>query len=641
MSSTLRRTRLTAMAAPPVEKQTDAQREGDPEVMHDAVPSAPRSDQLTLLRRILDERLLRAHFQPILGLRDGAVLGFEGLIRGPADSPLHLPVDLFRAAVKHGLVLRLERLCRLTVVQAFAQLALPQRLFLNVRPQCLALPGLGTTATRELLRQLGVEPERIVIELTEHLPVFDFASVRTALTGYRALGFQVAIDDLGEGFASFRLWDELRPQYVKADMHFVQGIDRDPLKLQFLKSIQQIARTSGSLIIAEGIETAAELEVVRDLGIPYGQGYFIARPAAEPPRTAPDHVLAVLQRTDTEECAEALAPGSLAGTAECLLIPVAPVGPATPSAEVLARFEQDAALHAVPVVEDGKPVGLIERHAFQERFVRPFRRELFGRKPCSAVMDANPLVVEQDMTIQDLSERLALAEPRHLMEGFILTHRGRYAGLGTGQDLMREMTRLQVRAARYANPLTLLPGNVPINEHIERLLQAGVRFTACYCDLDHFKPFNDVYGYRRGDDVIQLAARILAQACDGRRDFLGHVGGDDFVLLLRSPDWAARCAAAVQHFGADSADLYSPEDLARGGLQAEDRKGNCVLHPLLALSIGAVAVEPREYASHYEVSAAAAAAKRQAKRLGGGGLFIERRRPGPPAAGQSEQSDPT
>jgi len=620
------------MAASPIDTHTDAYREGDLDLMH-GLPSAARSDQLALLCRILDERLLEAHFQPILDLRNGAVLGFEGLIRGPADSPLHLPVELFRAAVKHGLVLRLERLCRLTVVQAFARLALPQRLFLNVRPQCLALPGLGTSATRELLQQLRIEPERIVIELTEHLPMFDFASVRTALTGYRSLGFQVAIDDLGEGFASFRMWSELRPEYVKADMHFVQGIDHDPLKLQFLKSIQQIAHTSGSLIIAEGIETAAELEVVRDLDIPYGQGYFIARPASEPPRTAPDHVVAVLERAGGE-CVEALAPGNLEGTAECVLIPVAPVSPGTPSADVLARFEQDPALHAVPVVEDGKPVGLIERQALLERFVRPFRKELFGRKPCSQVMDPSPFVVERDVSIQDLSGRLAQAEARHLMEGFILTDRGSYVGLGTGQDLMREMTRLQVRAARYANPLTLLPGNVPINEHIERLLQAGVRFAACYCDLDHFKPFNDVYGYRRGDDVIQLAGRILAQACDGRRDFLGHVGGDDFILLLRSPDWAGRCQAAIDRFGAERADLYSPEDLKRGGLLAEDRQGNPVLHPLLALSVGAVVVEPKEYPSHYEVSAAAAEAKRQAKRLGGGSLFIERRRPGAAAPGK-------
>jgi EAL domain-containing protein (putative c-di-GMP-specific phosphodiesterase class I) len=401
----------------------------------DAPTTPARSDQLALLHRIIDERLLEAHFQPIIELTTGAVLGYEGLIRGPAHTPLHMPAELFRAAVKHGLVLRLERLCRLTVVQAFARLGLPQQLFLNVRPQCLALPGLGTGATRELLRRLAVAPERIVLELTEHLPMFDFSSVRTTLTDYRLLGFQVAIDDLGEGFATFRMWSELRPQYVKADMHFVQGIDRDPLKLQFLKSIQQIARASGSAIIAEGIETAAELQVVRDLGIPYGQGYFIARPAARPPLSAPGPVLALLRE---QRSVPPLPPGSVVA----LLIPVAPVTAATPCSEALARFEQDPALHALPVVDAGRPVGLIERRAFLRRVGRPLRRQRLERRACSEVMDAAPLIVEQDTGIPVLARQLAQGEQRHLAEGFVVTDQGRYAGLGTGQEVMRALSLL-------------------------------------------------------------------------------------------------------------------------------------------------------------------------------------------------------
>jgi GGDEF domain-containing protein len=192
---------------------------------------------------------------------------------------------------------------------------------------------------------------------------------------------------------------------------------------------------------------------------------------------------------------------------------------------------------------------------------------------------------------------------------------------------VREITNLQITAARYANPLTLLPGNVPVNEHIERLLRAGIAFVACYCDLDHFKPFNDAYGYRRGDDMIQLTGRILSDACDARRDFIGHIGGDDFILLLQSADWAARNRHALQRFDRESSGLYAKEDLARGGLLAEDRSGNPVVHPLGALSIGAVIVEPGDYASHYEVSAAAAEAKRQAKRTAGSSMFVERRRP--------------
>ena len=603
-----------------------------------ALPSdaTGKPEPLGLLEKILEQRLLEAHFQPILDLSNGEVIGYEGLIRGPLDTPLRAPIELFRVANKHGYVLRLERLCRQTVLESYSRLSLPHKLFLNVRPQCLALPGLGTAATRELLRRLGLSPDRIVIELTENLPFFDFGSVRAALTEYRNLGFNVAIDDLGEGFASFRLWSELRPEYVKADMHFVQGIDSDPLKLQFLKSIQQIAETCRSHIIAEGIETEAELAVIRDLGIPFGQGYLIGRPVATPPQTAPENVLVVLRQPGIAVYPGTPAFHNNAVTADKLLIPVTPVGPDVSNNHVFDRFERDSSLHAIPVVEQGVPIGLLNRFAFIEGYARPFRKELFGRKPCRDFMDPNPLVVDKEITIQELSNRLVDADSRYLSEGFVLTDQGRYAGLGTGQDLMREITNLQIAAARYANPLTLLPGNVPINEHIERLLRAHIGFIACHTDLDHFKPFNDAYGYRRGDDMIQLTGQILTNACDTRRDFVGHIGGDDFILLMQSADWTARCRQALERFDRETVRLYAAEDLARGGLLTEDRKGNTVTHPISALSIGAVVIEPGDYASHYEVSAAASEAKRQAKRSPGSSMFVERRRPG-----QERRSDTT
>ena len=129
--------------------------------------------------------------------------------------------------------------------------------------------------------------ERVVIEMTEyqHTPGIDH--LREALLLFRSLGMDVAIDDLGQGFSSLRLWSELRPDLVKIDMHFVHGIHKDPVKLQFLRSIQQIADSCGARLIAEGIEEEAELVVLRDLGIAFGQGFLIASPSEEPVRETP------------------------------------------------------------------------------------------------------------------------------------------------------------------------------------------------------------------------------------------------------------------------------------------------------------------------------------------------------------------
>src|SRR6185369_4322370 len=145
-------------------------------------------------------------------------------------------------------------------------------------PSVVTAAGFDAIRARENLTRLGLRPEDVVIELTEHQPMFSFQNVTDSLQIFRSMGFQVAIDDLGEGFSSLRLWSELKPTFVKADKHFVKGIASDPVKMQFLKAIQQIAETCGSQIVAEGIEDEADFRVVRELGIALGQGYFIGRP---------------------------------------------------------------------------------------------------------------------------------------------------------------------------------------------------------------------------------------------------------------------------------------------------------------------------------------------------------------------------
>ena len=166
---------------------------------------------------------------------------------------------------------------------------------------------------------------------------------------------------------------------------------------------------------------------------------------------------------------------------------------------------------------------------------------------------------------------------------------------------------------------------MPINEHIDRLLESGTRFWVCYVDLDHFKPFNDVYGYRRGDDVIQLTGHILAKHGDRNRDFVGHIGGDDFVILFQSEDWEQRCQAVLDDFATAIADFYSNEDRERGGYISEDRQGKKVFYSLMSLSVGVIRVEPHQYYSHHQIAASAADAKKQAKKIHGNSLFLDRR----------------
>ncbi|MDN2700600.1 GGDEF domain-containing protein [Janthinobacterium sp. SUN176] len=577
------------------------------------------------LHEIIAGRKLSALFQPIIHMHSGDIIGYEGLIRGPSDSPLHAPMNLFKVARAHDLTLEVEHLCRQVVLERFAELQLPGKLFLNVSPECLLLRNARHGETLEYIEHIGINPDRVIIELTENQPTYDYELMREAVLHYRNMGFQIAIDDLGEGFSSLRLWSELRPEYVKIDMHFIQGINNDPVKLQFVRSIQEIAEKSGTLVIAEGIEAQTELLVLRDLGVAFGQGYHLGRPNAVPARALPAEVVQALGRNGVAVYPQRSSLEKNGASIRKLLHRVAAVSPEKNNNEVYDIFLKDPKLMIIPVVDDGVPLGLISRFEMIDHFARPYQRELYGKKSCSLFMDATPLIADHETSLQELSYTMVQSSAHHLFNGFIITEHGRYLGMGTGHDLMREITQMQINAARYANPLTQLPGNVPINEHIDRLLHSGSRFWVCYCDLDHFKPFNDVYGYRKGDDVIQLTGEILSSHCDPNRDFIGHIGGDDFMILFQSEDWEARCQAMLDDFAAAILAYYSTSDCERGGYISEDRQGKKVFYSLISLSLGVIKVEAHQYYTHHQIATQAAEAKKQAKKIHGNSLFLDRR----------------
>jgi diguanylate cyclase (GGDEF)-like protein len=568
---------------------------------------------------------LHAVFQPILDYRAHAFIGFEGLIRGRAGSPWEMPAELFAEADRLDLRLELEHVCRLIQLREFSRQRLPGRLFLNASPVCLLDERFRNGETGELLRVLGLPPSRIVIELTEKQRITDFPEIQTNLAHFRGLGYQIAIDDLGEGFANLRMWSEIRPEFVKIDRHFIDGIANDPFKFQFVKAIQDLAETCNARLIAEGIENNNDFRTVRDLGLACGQGFFIACPDVSPAPFPSPTIFEAL----TEKRLTVFPLGTLSGkptTARALLEYIEPVSPEQANDEVFARFEADPSLNVIPVVSERLPVGMINRHTLIDRFARPYRRELYGRKPCKVFMDPMPFIVDEHSTVQELGLMLSRAARHHLFDGFIITAQGRYVGVGSGHSLMALITEMQISAARYANPLTQLPGNVPINEHIDRLISARINFVACYADLDNFKPFNDAYGYRRGDDMIQLLGQILMEVAEPRLDFVGHIGGDDFLVLCQSSDWEARCARALRLFDERAMPMFQTEDVARGGYYGENRRSEQVFYPLPTLSIGALTADSGLYESHHEIAAAAADAKKQAKKQRGSSLFIERRR---------------
>jgi diguanylate cyclase (GGDEF)-like protein len=594
-------------------------------------PRSPSRTAAPRVEELIARRELSAVFQPIVEFEDGAILGYEGLIRGPAGTSLEAPFALFSQALAEGCAIELERAAARTCIEAFARLDIAGKLFLNFSAGAVRQLVAAREDTLALLRECGINSQRIVVELTEQSAIPDVAGFAPVIAALRATGAQFALDDYGTANASMNLWVRLQPDVVKIDRFFIHDIASDPLKFEAVRAMQHFAAASGAQLVAEGIENEADLLVVRDMGIGCGQGFFFGRPQAQPARQVTDAArdtmraghIAVFPET-TRSLSSAPPSGGMAS--EKMLVHAPALPRHATNNNVLELFNRLPDLHAVAVIESDEPVALINRRSFMDRYALPYHRELFGKKPCMQFANASPVVIEKSMTVEQMARLLASDDQRYLADGFVITENGKYAGLGTGESLVRAVTEVRLEAARYANPLTFLPGNIPISSHIARLLDNQAGFHACYVDLNHFKPFNDQYGYWQGDEVLKLAAAVLADVCEPTRDFLGHVGGDDFLILFQSDDWRDRVLRAIHRFNEGAQRFYAPADRLAGGIHGEDRRGNPTFFGFVTMAIGCVRVEPASDVAAYnseQVASIAALAKRRAKHETSGFVLID------------------
>ena len=216
------------------------------------------------------------------------------------------------------------------------------------------------------------------------------------------------------------------------------------------------------------------------------------------------------------------------------------------------------------MVQDGRPLGVVRRDQLFALLAKPLHPEIYNKKPVTAVMESPTLLIDGQLRLEQVSRLVTQKGRPRLTEEFVITKDGRYHGLGQTIDVLRLITEQQLQSAKHSNPLTLLPGNGAVRSCIDRLIENRKRFVVAYFDLDSFKPYNDVYGYAQGDQVILHLAGLLKNMFSARLDFVGHVGGDDFLVVMRSADWRERVNRIIERFSATVANFYSPEHAAAG-----------------------------------------------------------------------------
>ncbi len=221
---------------------------------------------------VLNGRGLRTAYQPIVRLADRRVSGFEALARF-AMPPVRGPDVWFAEAAEIGFTEELELAALRNALGGLDRIPEDAYLSVNLSPATAVAQGFVDLMA-------NVPGERIVVEITEHAAVEDYDALTEALRPLRAFGVRLAIDDVGAGFASLRHILRLRPDLLKLDMSLTRDIDTDVIRRALSRALISFASEIGAGIVAEGIETGAELEALRGLGVTYGQGYHLGRPGS-------------------------------------------------------------------------------------------------------------------------------------------------------------------------------------------------------------------------------------------------------------------------------------------------------------------------------------------------------------------------
>lgn len=234
------------------------------------------------LQSILLEDQLGMAFQPVVDLGTGAVHGYEALCRGPVATSFHSPAVLFAMATEADMVFELDRGCRRKALVAAKALPPDAKLFVNVFPSCMYDPEFQGASLIRILDDLGLSPDRIVLEINEKYAIENYPLFLEALQNLTQMGFEVAIDDIGAGYSGFEKIANLNPRYLKFDMQLVRDIDGSYVRRELARALRDFAAKMDSRIVAEGVERDGELKVLVDLGIEFGQGFLLGRPAPPP-----------------------------------------------------------------------------------------------------------------------------------------------------------------------------------------------------------------------------------------------------------------------------------------------------------------------------------------------------------------------
>ncbi len=544
------------------------------------------------LDEIIEGGYIMPVYQPIISLTNGEIFGYEALSRISKDNLKMNIEEMFKTADRTNRAWELETLCRIKALKGAAGMNREKKLFLNVNPNIIHDESFKNGFTKSRLEEYGLDFRNVIFEITERVAIMDSNAFLGSVSHYKNQNYGIAIDDVGAGYSALNVISEVKPGLIKLDKSLVRNIDKDRIKQLLCKALVDFGKGAGIKLIGEGIETQEELEALITLGVDLGQGFFLEIPQKAFVDIGPEKVRMIKQcyaKKYINHVRNSVYPiiGHLAKPG-CVFSPDEKVE------TVYEILRLNPGITEFTVVEKELSVGFMTRTSLHEILGGRYGFNLNIRKSIRQIINTGFLQVDYNTPVNQVS-RLAMQRTfEELYNPIVVEREGKYFGIVTVKDLLDTSSRVELDVAAHSNPLTGLPGNLLIEKEIVNRVCGTLPFCITYYDIDNFKAYNDAYGFQNGDMMLMLVADILKR-CAVRDEFIGHIGGDDFIVVCDYHEGEAYCKSVIDEFVTRVTSLYCSDDLQNGYIVSKNRNGVTENFPIASLSVAGISNKKRDY----------------------------------------------
>lgn len=379
-------------------------------------------DKKTIVQKIIDEKYLKAVYQPIVSLKDGSIHAYEALSRIIMDEANINIAEMFELAEEYGLLWELEKQCRTNALKGARNKPKKVKLFINIDGNVLRDEAFQEGFTKEKLEKYSIDIGEVVLEITERSDFDDRTLLERIMTHYRMQGYMLALDDLGSGYSGLNRLQIIKPGYVKIDYELVHEIHKDKSKKSLVRMLARYCDDMEYKLIAEGIETEEELKCLINIGVEYGQGFFLQKPDVDFKKLDKniEKKIKNFQKKNNENRHKIGKIGRM-GT---VLYPSCSVSHAQ------NMFNNNEHLMFIAIVDrECKFCGLIERD-------KVLNYSGIDSDSVEAIMNIDIIQIDADKSIKNAIGKLMIREENSFNYPFVLLKKHRYFGIATIRDLI-------------------------------------------------------------------------------------------------------------------------------------------------------------------------------------------------------------